>query len=121
MSEQLISVEQAGSDMLAAAAYLAQHIKSSEGHADAMKSIIPRYLERGNVDLSAELANTIDDPYTRDRLLILVSEKCSAINDEEYGLQLADAIEDVGMQSQARERVAIQKAIAGAFDKAEEI
>ena len=121
MSEQLISHEQAAGDMLAAAAYLAQRIKSSEGHADAMKSIVPRYVARGSVDLAAELTNTIDDPYTRDRLLIQVAEKCSELGDEDYGLQLADAIEDIGMQSQARERVAIRKAVAGDLEKAASI
>jgi len=121
MSDQLITLEQASSDILAAAGYLAQFIKSSDGHAEAMKAVVPRYLERGEVDLAAELSNTVEDPFTRDRLLIQVAEKCAEIGDDEYALQLADAIEDVGMQSQARERIAIKKALSGDFDKASEV
>jgi hypothetical protein len=118
MPELLISTEQAEGDMLSAAAYLAQGIKSSDGHAEAMKAIVPRYLEREDVDLAAELSNTVDDPFTRDRLLILVAEKCAAIGDDAYGLQLADAIEDVGMRSQALEKIAIRLASSGEFEKA---
>jgi tetratricopeptide (TPR) repeat protein len=121
MSENLISLEQAESDVLAASAYLAQHMKSGDGHAEAMKAVVPRYLTRGEVDLAAELSNTIDDPFTRDRLLIHIAEKCAELGDDEYGLQLADAIEDMGMQSQARERVAIRKAMAGDYEKSSEI
>src|SRR5262249_8613457 len=91
------------------------------GHAEAIKAVVPRYLARGEVDLAAELSNAVDDPFTRDRLLIQVAEKCAETGDDEYALQLADAIEDVGMQSQARERAAIKKALAGEFEKASEI
>ena len=41
-------------------------------------AVVPRYLANGDVDLAAELANTVDDPFTRDRLLIHVAEKCAA-------------------------------------------
>src|SRR5262245_35422249 len=121
MSDQLITLEQAGNDVLAAAAYLAQYVKSSDGHAEAMKAVVPRYVERGEVDLAAELANTLEDPFTRDRLLIQVAEKCAELGDDDYALQLADAIDDVGMQSQARELIAIKKASGGEFDKASEV
>ncbi len=118
MSEHLISRADAENDILACAAYLAEDIKSRDGHAEAMAAIIPLYLEKDNVDLAAELANSVDDPFMRDRLLILVSEKCAAINDDEYALQLADSVEDYGLQSQAREKIAIQKADQGNFEKA---
>lgn len=121
MSEDLISSERAHGDLLAAAAYLGQHIKSGEGYSDAMKVIVPLYLERDEVDVAAELANSLSDPFTRDRLLIQVAEKCAEIGDDDYALQLADAIEDVGMQSQARERVAIKKALAGEFERASDL
>jgi tetratricopeptide (TPR) repeat protein len=117
MSEELVTAEQASNDMLAAAAFIAQHIKN-EGQAEAMKAVVPGYLTRGEVDIAAEFANTVDDPYTRDRLLIRVAEKCAELGDDEYGLQLADVIEDLGMQSEARERVAIQKSAVGDFDRA---
>lgn len=121
MSDLFISIGQAENDLLAAAAYIGERIKSSDGHAEAMNTVLPLYLARGEVDLSAELANSVDDPYSRDKFLTLVAEKCAEIDDDEYALQLAEAIEDVGIQSQALERVALALAGKGHIEKAREI
>ncbi|MGB7200799.1 MAG: hypothetical protein WBD16_00875 [Pyrinomonadaceae bacterium] len=121
MSDYFISQERAENDLLDCAAYLAERIKSSDGHAEAMKSIIPRYLARGEVDLAAELSNAVDDPYSRDRLLIVVAEKCAETGDDEYALQLADAVEDHGLRVEALERVALAMAAKGRTDKAGEV
>ena len=109
MAEHLISIEEAQEDLLSCAAYLAEGIKSADGHSEAMRAILPYYLAKDNVDLAAEFANSIDDPFMRDRLLTLVAEKCAAIDDDEYAFQLAEAIEDNGAQAQALERIALQK------------
>ncbi len=121
MSDYFISIEQAENDLLACAAFMAERIKSSDGHAEAMTAILPRYLAAGEVDLAAELANAVADPFSRDKLLIAVTEKCADINDIEYALQLADAIEDQGIQSQAMERIALIRAGKGDVDEASEI
>ena len=86
-----------------------------------MRTIIPRYLAKGNVDLAAELANAVDDPFSRDKLLTEIVEKCADIDDEEYAMQLADAIEDHGMQAQAFERVALVMAGKGNSTQAAEV
>lgn len=116
-----ITIEEAGESLLSCAAFLAENIKSSDGHAEAMKEIIPRYLAKDAVDLSAEFANSVADPFTRDRLLALVAEKCAAIDDDEYALQLVESIEDFGTRAQANERLALQKSAKGAFETALEI
>ena len=121
MSEYFISFDQAESDLLACAAFLAERIKSSDGHAEAMKTIVPRYLAKGNVDLAAELANAVEDPFSRDKLLTVVAEKCAQLDDDEYALQLTDSIEDHGMQAQAYERVALVMAGKGNTAKAVEV
>lgn len=121
MSDYFISFDKAENDLLMCAAFLAERIKSSDGHAEAMKAIIPRYLTKGNVDLAAELANAIDDPFSRDKLLTDIAEKCADIDDDEYALQLTDAIEDHGMQAQAFERVALVMAGKGNSAKAVEV
>jgi tetratricopeptide (TPR) repeat protein len=118
MAEHFISRDDAERDLLAAAAYLAETIKSSDGRAQAMAAVVPRYLEKGEVDLAAELANTVDDPFVRDRLLIAVAETCASTDDDEYALQLVEAIEDPGMQAQARERIGLQLASHGKTEKA---
>lgn len=121
MPDYFISEEKAESGMLDCAAYIGERIKSADGHAEAMKAIIPRYLSRGELDLAAELANAVDDPYSRDRLLIAVAEKCADADDDEYALQLADAVEDTGMQAEALERVALVMAAKGRTEKASEV
>jgi tetratricopeptide (TPR) repeat protein len=113
--------EQAEISLLSCATGLAENIKSSDGHAEAMKEIVPRYLKKNNVDLAAELANSVDDPFMRDRLLMLVAEKCAAIDDDEYAIQLVEAIEDSGTRAQAREHIVLQKSAKGDFAKAQEI
>ena len=120
MAEYFISFDDAVDDLLGAAAYLGERIKSNDGHAAAMEAVVPRYLARNNVDLAAELANTVDDPFTRDKLLTLVAEKCAELDDDEYASQLADAIEDDGLRSQAFEHMAIHKVRKGQIDKAVE-
>ena len=121
MAEHLISIEEAQTNLLSCAAFLTEDIKSADGHAEAMKYIVPMYAAKGNVDLAAEFANTVDDPFTRDRLLSVVAARCAALDDDEYALQLADAIEDKGMQAQAREKIALQKTAKGEFARAFEI
>lgn len=121
MSDHFISREDAGSDLLSAATFLAERITSVDGHADAISAVVPQYLAKGNVDLAAELANSVDDPYTRERLLIAVAEKCAELDDDEYALQLADAVEDPGLRGEAMERVGLRQAQRGKLDSAREM
>lgn len=121
MREHLISRDDAENDLLSAAAFLAESIKSADGHAEAIKAVVPLFLEKGNVDLAAELANQIDEPFSRDRMLIRVAERCAHDNDDEYGLQLADAVEDDGMRGQAFEKIALMKVANGQLDRAADL
>ncbi len=118
MAEHQISTKEAASNLLACAAFLAENIKSYDGHGEAMKEIVPHYLEKGEVDFAAQFADAIDDPFVRDRLLMLTAEKCAAIDDDEYAFQLVESIEDYGLQAQARERIALQKSVKNEFEKA---
>ena len=118
MKEHLIDLSEAEANLAAAATYLAENIGSSDGHAEAMKEIVAYYISKGEVDLAAELADTIKDNFVRDNLLVRIAEKCAAANDDEYAFQLAEAIEDYGLQASAQERIAVQKAIRGEFDEA---
>lgn len=121
MAEHFISLEQAESDILACATYISEEIGSSEARAAAMATLVPHYIARGEVDLAAELSDTVADPFVRDKLLILVAGKCAALDDDDYAFQLADAIEDYGLQEAARERIALEKAAKSDFEKALEI
>ena len=118
MAEHFISIEDAQHDLLTAAAYVAERIRSGDGRAQAMSAVVPRYLAVGNVDLAAELSNTVDDPFTRDKLLTSVAEKCAEIDDDEYAVQLAEAVEEFGLRSEAFERIALEKVRKGEIEKA---
>lgn len=118
MSELFISRDEAEGDLLSCAAFLAERIPGGEEHAEAVSAVVPRYLARGNVDLAAEFANTVDDPFVRDRLLISVASKCAELDDVEYALQLADAVEEDGLRTQAIERIAKQLAEKGDIERA---
>ena len=118
MAEHFIAYEDAQDDLLTAAAFVAERIKSGDGHSQAMTAVVPRYLAFGNVDLAAELSNTVDDPFTRDKLLTAVAEKCAELDDDEYAIQLAEAIEEFGLRSEAFERIALQKMHKGQIEKA---
>src|SRR5687767_7384557 len=98
MAEHLILIEDARENLLSCAAFLAESISSAEGHAEALSEIVPFYLQKNEVDLAAQLADSIDDPFARDRLLMNVAEKCAAIDDDEYAFQLVESIEDSGTQ-----------------------
>lgn len=121
MREHLFSIEEAQANLFRAATYLGENVGGGDGHAEAMKEIVAHYVEEKDVDTAAQLADTVDDPFTRDRLLLLVAEKCAEIDDDEYALQLVEAIEEAGFQSVARERLAMRKASMGEFDKAFEL
>ncbi len=108
-------------DMLAASAYLAETIRSNDGFAEAMNTIVPMYLAKGEVDMAAELSNAVDDPFVRDRLLSQVAEKCADMDDDDYAVQLAEAVEDHGIRAEAFERIALLKASKGQLEKAESI
>jgi tetratricopeptide (TPR) repeat protein len=121
MSDYFISREQAENDLLDCAAFLAERIRSSDGHAEALNAVVPLYLERGEVDLAAELSNAVDDPFSRDRLLASVAAKCAQIDDKDYALQLAEAIDDEGIRAQALEGVGMIFLEKGQADTAEQI
>ncbi|MEZ5428456.1 MAG: hypothetical protein R2747_19455 [Pyrinomonadaceae bacterium] len=121
MAEHLISIEDAQEDLLSCGAFLAETIGSSDGHAGALNEIVPRFIAKGEVDLAAQLSDSVEDPFVRDKLLMYVAEKCAAIDDDEYAFQLVEAIEDAGTQSMARERVALQKSAKNDTEKALEI
>ncbi len=116
-----ISPDDAEENVLACAAFIAERVNSSDGHADAIKEIVAHYLPLGEVDLCAQLTDALDDNFARDRLLGDIAEHCARTNDDDYALQLADAAEDYSTRSIARERLAAAKAEMHQFDKAMEI
>lgn len=117
----MLKVDELKQNILKAATHLATKKRSTEGQADAFKQLVPIYLQRNEVDFAASLADTLNDPFTRDQLLMEIAERCASINDDDYALQLADAIEDDSINLQALERIAVRKISLGQVDKALQI
>src|SRR5687768_5988685 len=118
MSEKFISRDEAEKDLLVCAAYVAERVPPGDDHSEAIAAVLPLYLKRGDVDTAAELANSVDDPFVRDRLIIAVAAKCSEIDDDEYAMQLIEAIDDPGLQSEGVEALGMIKAGRGQFEAA---
>lgn len=118
MSENFISRDDAEKDLLVCAAYVAERVSAGDDHSEAISAVLPLYLKRADVDTAAELANSVDDPFVRDRLIIAVAAKCAEIDDDEYAMQLIEAIDDPGLRSEAVERLGLIKAERGQFDAA---
>ena len=121
MAENIISIEEAKKDLLSCATYLAEAIKSREARAAAIQTVVTYYLEKGDVDTAAALADGLDDPFVRDGLLVKVIGKCVDIDDEDYAFQLVEAIEEPRAQATALESISLKKAAKGDFVKAVEI
>ena len=114
----LIEREQAESDLLACAAFVAERIGSADGHAASVSDIALRYAARGELDLAAGMADEIKDPHTRDIVLSEVAARCADFDDDEYGLQLTEAIEEYGYQQQAKHNLAARQAVNGRLEAA---
>lgn len=114
----LIEIEQAETDLLSCAAFVAERIGSADGHAASVSDIALRYAAKGELDLAAGLADEIRDPHTRDLVLAEIVARCADHNDDDYGLQLTEAIEDYGYQQQARHNLAARQAFHGRLEEA---
>lgn len=117
MSE-VISSESASENLISCAVFLADRVRSAEARAAALQPVIERFLEREDVDSAAAYADSIGDPFLRDRMLIRVIAKCVEMRDDEYARQLVDAIEEDGARASATETLALQLAGRGDFDEA---
>ncbi|MCV5928386.1 hypothetical protein OFO11_41450, partial [Escherichia coli] len=73
---------------------IANTLSANEQHAAAISLIVSELLNRKEVDNAAQAADSVSDPFTRDLLLMQKAEKCAEIDDDDYALQLSDAIED---------------------------
>lgn len=117
----ITTLEEAVADLLHASAYLAEDVESVDEMSEAMNIVVPRFLERGEMDLAAAMADVTIDPLTRDRLLIAVAEACIGRNDDDYAMQLVEAIEEEALSAGAYERVALKMVERGDTDRALEI
>lgn len=116
----LIEKDDAAADILACAAYLAEHQTRRGEQAECLMKIARIYAQRDDVDTAALLADVIADPHSRDLMLTEITAQCALIGDDEYAWQLVEAIESKDFQNEARQRIAVAQAARGDFNAADE-
>ncbi len=115
------TIEEASNSLLSTAVYEAELIGGRDERTAALVNLIPFFLQRKDVDSAAELADSIEETFVRDRELGVVAARCIEINDEEYAFQLVEAIEDPNSRNTALERIAIEYAKEGKLDDARKV
>lgn len=115
---QFIERENAESDLLMCAAFVAERIGSADAHATSVSDTARRFAAKGELDLAAGLADSISDPHARDTVLSEIAAYCVQFNDDEYGFQLIEAIEEPNFQQHALHNIAVRQAAQQRFDDA---
>lgn len=115
---QFIERENAESDLLQCAAFVAERIGSADAHATSVSDAARRFAAKGELDLAAGLADSIGDPHQRDTVLSEIAAFCVEFNDDEYGFQLVEAIEEANVQQHALHNIAVHQAAQQRFDDA---
>jgi tetratricopeptide (TPR) repeat protein len=121
MSENFIEGVANEERFLACAVRVAETVGNLDGYSELASLIATRYAEAGLLDVAVDLAETIEDPYSREQLLAGIAAECVAFGEDEYARELLQMIGDPGLYSVATEQMAVKYAEAGIFDKALEI
>ncbi len=115
---QFIERENAETDLLHCAAFVAERIGSADAHATSVSDVARRFAAKGELDLAAGLADSINDPHQRDTVLSEIAAFCVQFDDDEYGFQLIEAIEEPNFQQHAWHNIAVRQASQRRFDGA---
>ncbi|MDH3493294.1 MAG: hypothetical protein OEM82_07070, partial [Acidobacteriota bacterium] len=118
MAEHAISAEEAGKHPAVCAAYIVEGISNADAKSSATEAVVGHFLSVDDVDSAAAFADALEDPFTRDRLLLAVIAKCIELKDDSYAFQLLEAVEEPGLRSGGIEAVAHSLAGRGDFEKA---
>ena len=107
----------ANEDLLASALAVAETVEGEE-HSELLEAIATEYCRRGDLSTAEELAETIQDPYLRDRTIGTLAALSFDVQEPESANQLLDSIEDPSLVAIAIEQTAISLAQRGEFEEA---
>src|SRR5438034_204097 len=105
------------SSFLDCAVEIAQAIDNLEGRAEVISLIAIKYAEAGQLNVAADLAETINDSYQRDQAHAALAAKCVEIRAPDYAEKLCDLIEDDTAYALATEGMAVAYAESGIFEE----
>jgi len=88
-----------------------------EGYNDVAEALAVQFAERGDIERAIDLADSIPDPYVRDRSLGSIAATGIKAGSDQTD-ELLDGIEDPMMRDVALEQVAMQYALVGNYEKA---
>lgn len=105
-----------GEDILACAAMVAETIDGDE-YSEVTEALAVQFAERGELNRAVELAETIPDPYLKDRTLGVVAAFGIGAGLPDYATDLLETIEDPMLRELAIEQIAIKYAQQGKFEE----
>ncbi len=108
-------------DVLSTALRVTETVKNADGFDELSAGIALRYADREDYDRAVEIADTINDPYMREKTVADIAVKGSRASHEEYAFELLGSLEDLSHESTAATVIAIDHADAGRYDRAVEI
>ncbi len=121
MSEPLVTTEQAENDLLACAVLVAETIETQEGYTEAMSVLALRYAAKGEVEQAATIADTIDDPFTRDKTYLEIAVRAYSNGNRDLAFDLIESMNDYSFKALAEGQIAVIAADNGEFEEALEI
>lgn len=107
----------ANEDLLASALAVAETIEGEE-RSELLETIAVEYCRRGNLETAIQLADTIDDPYLRDRTIGTLASLSFDPQAPDTANELLDSIEDPSLSVIAIEQTTVRLAERGEFEEA---
>jgi tetratricopeptide (TPR) repeat protein len=109
--------EDVTTDLLACASAIAEYTDGDE-YADLTELIVTQQAQRGELDAAIQRAETIPDPYLKDRALGAIAIQALEHGESQLALELINSVEDPMLQETYIEQIASKAAGEGRFDEA---
>lgn len=109
--------ENVTTDLLACATAVAEFTDGDE-YSDLMEIISNRQAEKGELDVAIQSAESIPDPYLKDRAMGSIAIKALEQGDSNLALDLIDTVEDPMLRETYIEQIAVKAATDDKFDEA---
>jgi tetratricopeptide (TPR) repeat protein len=107
----------ANEDLLASALGVAETVEGEE-RSELLEAIAVEYCRRGNLETALELAESIQDPYLRERTIGTLAALSFDVQAPDQANELLDSIEDPSLVAIAIEQTSVRLAERGEFEEA---
>jgi tetratricopeptide (TPR) repeat protein len=105
-------------DLLARATAVADEYTDGDEYAYLMEIISTQHAERGDFETAIQRAESIPDPYLKDRAMGAIAVKASEQGESQLALELVDTVQDQMLHETYIEQIAVKTASEGNFKEA---